>query len=92
MHAGGKREVVFAELEVATTGILLSETAGGRRVGGGKHDDARLFLSAVDDRVNLMVIVDSSKFKLIVQPVKKTDKNEAELTTYSLSKGMLPEL
>lgn len=54
--------------------------------------NTRLFLNAVRDRVKRVVIVDSSRFKLIAQSVKKTDKNDAELLTYFLSKDMLPEL
>jgi transposase len=73
----------------------------GRFVSGLRSDDAiavemttntRLFVNAVSDVVERVVVVDPWKFKVVSESTKKTDKNDAELLAFFLSKDMLPEL
>lgn len=54
--------------------------------------NTRLFCDAVGKAVSRVVVVNPSRFKLISQSVKKTDKNDAKTLAFYLSKGMLPEV
>lgn len=54
--------------------------------------NTRLFVNAVEDMVKRVVVVDPLKFKVVSESTKKTDKNDAELLAFFLSKDMLPEL
>lgn len=54
--------------------------------------NARLFYDAVSQVTSNVVVVNPSQFKLISQSVKKTDRNDAKLLAFYLSKGMLPEV
>jgi transposase len=54
--------------------------------------NTRLFVNAVQDAVKRVVVVDPWKFKVISESTKKTDKHDAELLAFFLSKDMLPEL
>lgn len=54
--------------------------------------NARLFYDAVSKVTSNIVVVNPSQFKLISQSVKKTDKNDAKLLSFYLSKDMLPEV
>jgi len=54
--------------------------------------NTRLFCDAISDAISRVVVVNSSRFKLISQSVKKTDKNDAKTLAFYLSKGMLPEV
>lgn len=54
--------------------------------------NTRLFVNAVQDTVERVVVVDPWKFKVISESTKKTDKHDAELLALFLSKDMLPEL
>lgn len=54
--------------------------------------NTRLFVNMVRDAVRRVVIVDPAKFKVVSESTKKTDKNDAELLAFFLSKDMLPEL
>lgn len=54
--------------------------------------NTRLFINMVRDAAGRTVVVDSAKFKVITESTKKTDKNDAKLLAYFLSKDMLPEL
>jgi transposase len=49
------------------------------------------FVEQVNGRLKRVVVVDPNKFKVILQSVKKTDKNDAKTLAYFLSKDMLPE-
>ena len=54
--------------------------------------NTRLFVRAVEGRAERTVVVDPWKFKVISASTKKTDKNDAELLAFFLSKDMLPEI
>jgi transposase len=54
--------------------------------------NTRLFYNAVSKVTSNIVVVNPSQFKLISRSVKKTDKNDARLLAFYLSKGMLPEV
>jgi transposase len=54
--------------------------------------NSRWFLNQVEAKVSEVVVVNPSQFKVIVKSSKKTDKADAELLAFYLSKGMLPEV
>jgi len=54
--------------------------------------NTRLFKGVVEKYVRRVVVVNASKFKVISESTKKTDKNDAENLAFFLSKDMLPEL
>lgn len=54
--------------------------------------NARFFKKEVEKKVDKVIVVDPYKFKVISESVKKTDKRDAELIAFYLSKGMLPEV
>jgi len=54
--------------------------------------NARFFKKEVEKKVGKVIVVDPYKFKVISESVKKTDKRDAELIAFYLSKGMLPEV
>jgi len=49
------------------------------------------FVEQIHERVGKVVVVDPNKFKVIRKSVNKTDKNDAKMLAYFLSKDMLPE-
>lgn len=53
--------------------------------------NTEFFVEAVQDEVKRIVVVNPRQFKVITSSVKKTDKNDAKLLAYFLSKDMLPE-
>ena len=54
--------------------------------------NSRYFAKQVTGLVKEIKIVNPRKFKIISESVKKTDKIDAELLAFFLSKGMLPEV
>jgi transposase len=54
--------------------------------------NTRLFVNVVQETAKRVVVVDPAKFKIVSESTKKTDKNDAELLAFFLSKDMLPEL
>ena len=54
--------------------------------------NTRFFLSHLKDKVSETKILNPYQFKVISQSTKKTDKNDAELIAFYLSKDMLPEV
>jgi len=54
--------------------------------------NSRWFLNQVKDKVSEVIVVNPGQFKVIVNSSKKTDKADAELLAFYLSKGMLPEV
>jgi transposase len=54
--------------------------------------NTRFFYEAVVGRVSRVVVVNTTKFRVISESVKKTDKNDARILALFLSKGMLPEV
>lgn len=54
--------------------------------------NSRWFMNQIKDKVAEVVVVNPSQFKVIVNSSKKTDKADAELLAFYLSKGMLPEV
>ena len=54
--------------------------------------NTRLFHDAVIEHVARVAVVNPAQFKVISQPVKKTDKNDAELLALYLAKDLLPEV
>ena len=53
--------------------------------------NTEFFVSAVEDCVSRVVIVNPKQFKVIASSVSKTDKKDAKTLAYFLSKDMLPE-
>jgi len=54
--------------------------------------NTRLFHDAVAPQVARVVVVDTNRFRVISQSVKKTDPHDARLLSLYLSKGLLPEV
>ena len=54
--------------------------------------NSRYFAKQITGLVKEIKIVNPRKFKIISESVKKTDKIDAELLAFFLSKGMLPEV
>ena len=54
--------------------------------------NSRWFLNQVEDKVKEVIVVNPGQFKVIVDSSKKTDKADAELLAFYLSKEMLPEV
>jgi len=54
--------------------------------------NTRLFYDAVLPHVARVVVVDTNRFRVITQSVKKTDANDAQLLALYLEKGLLPEV
>lgn len=54
--------------------------------------NSRYFAEQITGLVKEVKIVNPRKFKIISESVKKTDKIDAELIAFFLSKGMLPEV
>jgi len=54
--------------------------------------NTKLFADAVSPQVARLVVVNSQQFKVISKSVSKTDKNDAQMLAWFLSKGMLPEV
>jgi transposase len=52
--------------------------------------NTEFFVSAIEDHVERVVIVNPSQFDVIRKSVSKTDKNDARSLAYFLSKDMLP--
>lgn len=63
-----------------TTDALAVEATG----------NTRFFREAVAAHVAKVVVVDPGQFEVIKKSVKKTDKNDAQLLAWFLSKDMLP--
>ena len=53
--------------------------------------NTRFFVDMVKPYVEDVIVVDPNKFKVIKSSIKKTDKNDARLLSWFLSKDMLPE-
>jgi len=53
--------------------------------------NTRFFVDMVKPYVKDAIVVDPNKFKVIKSSIKKTDKNDARLLSWFLSKDMLPE-
>ena len=53
--------------------------------------NTRFFVDKVKDHIKEAIVVDPNKFKVIKSSIKKTDKNDARLLSWFLSKDMLPE-
>lgn len=49
------------------------------------------FVEQIRSRVKKVIVVDPNQFKVIRKSVKKTDKLDAKMIAFFLSKGMLPE-
>ncbi len=54
--------------------------------------NARYFKKKVEKFVKRVIVINPYKFKVISESVKKTDKNDAEMIAFYLSKGMIPEV
>ena len=54
--------------------------------------NTRYFKKKVEEYVKSVAVINSYKFKVISESVKKTDKNDAETIAYYASKGMIPEV
>lgn len=54
--------------------------------------NSRWFFNQVKDKVDEVIVVNPGQFKVIVNSSKKTDKADAELLAFYLSKEMLPEV
>jgi len=54
--------------------------------------NTRLFYDAVASHVAKVVVVNPSQFRVIRQSLKKTDRHDARMLAFYLSKGMLPEV
>jgi len=54
--------------------------------------NSRWFSNQVKDKVSEVIVVNPGQFKVIVNSSKKTDKADAELLAFYLSKEMLPEV
>lgn len=50
------------------------------------------FVSKIQDKLDKVVVVNPSQFKMISRSMKKTDKQDAELLAFYLQKDMLPEV
>lgn len=53
--------------------------------------NTRFFIDTVKGRVKEAIVVDPNKFEVIKSSIKKTDKNDARLLSWFLSKDMLPQ-
>jgi transposase len=53
--------------------------------------NTRFFIDMVKGRIKEAIAVDPNKFEVIKSSIKKTDKNDAKLLSWFLSKDMLPE-
>jgi transposase len=54
--------------------------------------NTRLFHDVIAPHVARVVVVDTNRFRVITQSVKKTDANDAQLLALYLAKGLLPEV
>jgi transposase len=77
----------LSRLEVFKKGFRQSD-----RVAIESTGNSRWFMNQVKDFVAAVVVVNPFQFKVIVESSKKTDKGDAELLAFYLSKGMLPEV
>ncbi len=81
------RKFSLSELEVFKKDLRSSD-----RIAVESTGNSRWFIKQVEDFVKEVVLVNPTQFKVIVQSSKKTDKKDAELLAFYLSKGMLPEV
>ena len=54
--------------------------------------NTRYFVESIADRPAAVKVLDPRKFKVISESAQKTDKNDARLIAYFLSKDMIPEI
>lgn len=81
------RKFSLSELEVFKKDLRPSD-----RIAVESTGNSRWFINQVEDFVKEVVLVNPVQFKVIVNSSKKTDKADAELLAFYLSKGMLPEV
>ena len=81
------RRYYISDLEEFRKGLRQTD-----RVAVESTGNSRWFIRQVKGRVSEVIVVNPSKFKVIVSSSKKTDKNDSELLAFYLSKEMLPEV
>jgi len=81
------KKYYISELEEFTKGLRQTD-----RIAVESTGNSRWFSNQVKDKVSEVIVVNPGQFKVIVNSSKKTDKADAELLAFYLSKGMLPEV
>jgi len=81
------KKYFISELEVLKKDLRQTD-----RIAVESTGNSRWFMNQVKDKVSEVIVVNPSQFKVIVNSSKKTDKADAELLAFYLSKGMLPEV
>lgn len=81
------RKYSLSELEVFKSSLQSKD-----RVALESTGNSRWFQSQIKDLAGAVVVVNPKQFKVISESSRKTDKSDAELLAFYLSKGLLPEV
>ena len=82
----------FSKFSLSELEVFKRELRESDRLAVESTGNSRWFMNQVKDLVKEVVVVNPLQFKVIVESSKKTDKADAELLAFYLSKGMLPEV
>lgn len=82
----------FRTVEIKDIDRFISDLRPDDEIAVEMTTNTRVFVSAIRSSVRRVAVVDPSKFKVVSESSKKTDKNDAELLALFLSKDMLPEV
>jgi len=85
-------QTAFRKFSLSELAVFKRDLRQSDRIAVESTGNSRWFMRQVEALVKEVVIVNPSQFKVIVASSKKTDKNDAELLAYYLSKEMLPEV
>ena len=82
----------FKKYSVSDLEVFKKDLRQSDRIAVESTGNSRWFMNQVKGFVDEVVVVNPCRFKVIVDSSKKTDKADAELLAFYLSKGMLPEV